>query len=194
MLETMANISKQDDFCEENHAKMDENDENQEPPKKLKKTNLSDNRLKICVHCGEKSGNRKRVCPCGNIFDIRKKTLQERIPSGQTSLSAQRDIVHSRMIGMKEKHGWNSFVIYAKKGERNMMLDTFSTPGFSAEFFGEKGNRTQAGEMILCVVRDGFEGYCEAVNNQSENQHSAMKKIVKTIRSIRSVMFIARLS
>ncbi|XP_057305382.1 uncharacterized protein LOC130642310 [Hydractinia symbiolongicarpus] len=107
----------------------------------------------ICVHCGEKSGNRKRVCPCGNIFDIRKKTLQERIHSGQTSLCTERYFSFQKqefcmltetslMIGMKEKHYWDSFVIYAKKRERNMMLDTLATPGFSAEFFGEKGNRT----------------------------------------------------
>ena len=58
------------------------------------------------------------------------------------------------MLGLNQKENVHSFIFYIKKGERNISLDTFATPGFALELMGSRENLTEVGESIANVMRN----------------------------------------
>ena len=57
-----------------------------------------------------------------------------------------------QLLGLHEKHDYHAILIYAKKGQNNMVFDSYTTPGFAEEFIGAKGGRTEYGDLTAGAV------------------------------------------
>ena len=80
-------------------------------------------------------------------------------------------VILFQLLGLHEKHGQNAIVIYIKKGTRNIVTDSYATPGFATVFLGTKELRSESGGLIMDALRGRFEGmlymcFCGIINFQ----------------------------
>lgn len=123
--------------------------------------------MKICNNCNNSIHVASKKCKfCEAIIKPRGKSLEEHIPKCKTNLTVQKNIVHGRLLGLQRWHGYNAIVLYAKRGDKGSYLfDSFTTPGFAREYFGETGDLSKSGCAIMSAVETCFKGYCANMNN-----------------------------
>jgi len=128
--------------------------------KSVKQVNIDykKTRLKICNQCGKECAVAKKLCSCGFKFELKKKTLLDRIPSGKTNVTEEKSKIHARMYGLNIKHGYSAMVFYFKKSKVSCH-DFYATPGFAEDFVGNKGTPTDQGATIMQAIKLAFEDY-----------------------------------
>jgi len=115
-------------------------------------------RFKKCDRCNETENEiaAKKCKACGETIAKKRKSYEEMVPAGAINATLQKDIIHSRMLGLNMKQDIHAFVVYIKKG-KNTTMDSYSTPGFASDFLGTKEKLTDNGELLLKLFKQEFE-------------------------------------
>ena len=89
--------------------------------------------------------------------DTVRELITYKLSSLKSSLFTKYDLFY-QLLGLHEKHDYHAILIYAKKGKKTMVFDSYTTPGFAEEFIGVKGGRTESGDLIMNAVQTSFSG------------------------------------
>ncbi|XP_057294238.1 uncharacterized protein LOC130622758 isoform X2 [Hydractinia symbiolongicarpus] len=63
-----------------------------------------------------------------------------------------------KLLGLHEKEGHHAIVLYIKKGESNITMDQYATPGFATQYL-EGTASDSLGSLLKQSFRNNFEAY-----------------------------------
>ncbi|XP_057298811.1 uncharacterized protein LOC130629572 isoform X2 [Hydractinia symbiolongicarpus] len=145
--------------------------------KKIQKLTFG-KRLKKCEECNAKNEIATKKCiECGNIIKKKRKGIEHYIPAGKSNPTLQKDIIHGRLLGLNEQHGYHSVLFMIKKGTKNITCDSYATPGFAEEFLGPRENRTPNGSIIIRTIKDCFQETHDISATRHVNKDSEVDQI-----------------